>query len=99
MGTAQVFTRLSKPLREQATEVRDCKTILGCLTLVFRKEPILSAEGDVLEYKSRGFYFFVHDRDLRESYDTYKVIDSLASSGFQPRVIERDPAIIRVVSK
>lgn len=97
LGTSQVFTRLSKPLREQASEVRECKTLLGCITFVFRKEPILSAEGDVTEYKSRGFYFFVHDKDLRDSYDTYKVIDSLAESGFQPRIVEPDPRLIRVV--
>ena len=97
LGTSQVFTRLSKPLREQASEVRDCRTFFGCITFVFRKEPILSAEGDVMQYKSRGFYFFVHDKDLRDSYDTYKVIDSLAESGFQPRIVETDPRLIRVV--
>lgn len=32
--------------------------------------------------KSRGFYFFVHDEKLRESYDTYRVIESLSKSGF-----------------
>ncbi len=89
LGTAQVFTRLSKPIREQATEVRECKTILGCLTIVSRKDPILSSDGDVIQYKSKGFYFFVHDKDLRDSYDTYKVIESLAKSGFQPRVFTR----------
>lgn len=86
LGTSQVFTRLSKPLREQVTEVRECYTFLGCVTFVFRKEPILGCEGDVENYKNRGFYFFVHDKDLRDSYDTYRVIDSLAQSGFQPRV-------------
>lgn len=86
LGTSQVFTRLAKPLREQATEVRECHTFFGCITFVFRKEPILSCEGDVSEYKSKGFYCFVHDKDLRESYDTYKVIDSLAESGFQQKI-------------
>lgn len=85
LGTSQVFTRLSKPLREQVTEVRECHTFFGCITFVVRKEPILGAEGDVDSYKHRGMYFFVHDQDLRDSYDTYKVIDSLAKSGFQPR--------------
>lgn len=85
LGTSQVFTRLSKPLREQATEVRECHTFFGCITFVIRKEPILGCEGDVTEYKFRGWYCFVHDQDLRDSYDTYKVIDSLAASGFQPR--------------
>ncbi len=85
LGTSQVFTRLSKPLREQVTEVRECHTFFGCITFVVRKEPILGSEGDVESYKQRGFYFFVHDQDLRDSYDTYRVIDSLAKSGFQTR--------------
>lgn len=88
LGTSQVFTRLSKPLREQVTEVRECHTFLGCITFVVRKEPILGCEGDVESYKYRGMYFFVHDQDLRDSYDTYRVIDSLAKSGFQPRQAE-----------
>ena len=66
LGTSQVFTRLSKPLREQVTEVRECHTFLGCITFVVRKEPILGSEGDVDSYKHRGFYFFVHDQDLHE---------------------------------
>lgn len=85
LGTSQVFIRLAKPLREQVTEVRECHTFFGCITLVVRKEPFLKADGDVDHYKYRGFYCFVHDQDLRDSYDTYRVIDSLAKSGFQPR--------------
>ena len=98
LGTSQVFTRLSKPLREQVTEVRECHTFLGCITFVVRKEPILGSEGDVDSYKHRGFYFFVHDQDLRESYDTYKVIDSLANSGFQPRQAENNVVVNTFVS-
>lgn len=85
LGTSQVFNRLSKPLREQATEVRECHTFAGCVTVVVRKEPFLDPEGNVEQYKYRGIYFFVHDQALRDSYDTYRVIDSLAASGFQPR--------------
>ncbi len=36
MGTAQSFNRLAKPLREQATEVRKCCTLFGCVTIVHR---------------------------------------------------------------
>lgn len=86
LGTSQVFTRLSKPLREQCTEVRACYTLLGCLTLVLRKEPILDSAGDVTEYKRRGFYWFVHTEKIRNAYDTYHVIESLAKSGFQEKV-------------
>ena len=46
--------------------------------------------GNVQEFKKRGWYFFVHDEDLRESYDTYFVIESLAESGFQDKSTEEN---------
>lgn len=82
LGTSQVFTRLAKPIREQATLIYLPTTILGCITFVRVKKPVLTSDGEVQEYKNRGWYFFVHDEELRNSYDTYKVIESLASSGF-----------------
>ena len=94
LGTSQVFTRLSKPLREQCTEVRCCYTLFGCLTIVFKKEPILDSAGDVTEYKRRGFYWFVHTERIRNAYDTYHVIESLAKSGFQDK--PADPAAPRL---
>lgn len=41
LGTSQVFNRLAKPLREQATEVRKCATFFGCITVVHRVRPVL----------------------------------------------------------
>ena len=83
MGTSQCFVRLAKPLREQATEVRKCFTILGCVTFVHRVYPELNASGDVETWKHLGFYYFVHTDEIRDSYDTYKVIEALRQSGFQ----------------
>lgn len=83
LGTAQSFNRLAKPLREQATEVRKCFTAFGCLTIVHRVRPELDANGDVKEWKHVGFYYFVHTDAIRDSYDTYKVIESLRAAGFQ----------------
>ena len=83
LGTAQNFYLLAKAIRSQTTEVRRCTTFFGCLTLVRRFEPILDSEGNVQEFKKRGFYFYVHDEDLRNSYDTYHVIESLKDSGFK----------------
>lgn len=83
MGTAQSFNRLAKPIREQATEVRKCYTFFGCLTFVHRVYPELDSNGDVDSWKHRGWYYFVHNTELRESYDTWKVIESLKESGFQ----------------
>lgn len=83
LGTSQNFYLLSKAIRSQATEVRDCCTFFGCLTVVSRKEPILDCDGSVVEWKKLGRYFFVHSEKLRNAYDTYKVIESLSDSGFK----------------
>jgi len=86
LGTAQNFYLLAKAIRSQTTEIRRCTTYFGALTLVRRFEPILDSEGNVQEFKKRGFYFYVHDEDLRNSYDTYHVIESLKESGFKDNV-------------
>lgn len=83
LGTAQNFYMLSKDIRTQCTEVRECYTILNALTIVRKKEPICDNTGEVKKWKNRGMYFFVHDKELRENYDTYKVIDGLSKSGFK----------------
>lgn len=93
LGTSQVFCRVSKALREQVSEVRNCITLAGCLTIVIRRKPIINSEGIVEKMKYRGMYFFVHDKDLRDSYDTYKVIHSLSESGFQDRVSENKTVV------
>lgn len=90
LGTSQVFTRLAKGLREQATLVYMPITFLGAVTWVRVKKPILDAEGNVKEYKHRGSYFFVHSRALRDAYDTYKVIHTLAKDGFK----EQPPEVV-----
>lgn len=94
LGTAQNFYLLSKAIRTQTTEVRRCITLLGCITIVKRVEPILDAQGDVLEWKNKGMYFFVHDKKLRESYDTYKVIERLQKVGFK-----EDQAETNIINK
>lgn len=83
LGTAQNFYLLSKAIRTQTTEVRRCATLLGCLTIVRRFEPILDADGNVAEWKKRGMYFFVHNKKLRDSYDTFLVIERLSRVGFK----------------
>lgn len=88
LGTSQNFYLLAKAIRSQATEVRRCTTLFGCLTIVKRVEPFLDSEGNVQEWKNRGMYFFVHNKKLRESYDTYRVIENLNKSGFKDPVPE-----------
>jgi len=85
LGTSQSFHLLAKAIRTQATEVRECMTVFGAITFIRRREPILDAAGDVVEWKNRGFYFFVHNKKLREAYDTWQVTESLTKSGFQEK--------------
>ena len=35
--------------------------------------------------KSLGWYCWVHNNEIRKSYNTYKVIETLAKTGFVPR--------------
>ena len=63
--------------------MRRCTTLFGCLTIVRRVEPILDSEGNVVEWKKRGMYCYVHNKEVRESYDTWKVIENLRKSGFK----------------
>lgn len=103
MGTAQSFNRLAKPIREQATEVRKCNTFFGCLTFVHRVYPELDSSGEVKEWKHRGWYYFVHNKELRDSYDTWRVVESLAKSGFQERqpdvVVMPSPVVVKAGKK
>lgn len=87
LGTAQNFYMIAKDIRSQCTEVRDCLTLLGCITIVRRSEPIVDCDGNVEKFKRLGMYMYVHNKELRDSYDTYKVIESLSASGFVERSI------------
>lgn len=98
LGTSQNFYLLAKAIRSQATEVRRCATYFGCLTVVRRLEPILDSEGNVVEWKKRGIYCFVHDKELRDSYNTWKVIENLRNSGFKENV-NRENDVKIVVKK
>lgn len=88
LGTSQVFTRMAKGLREQCTLVYLPITFAGAITWVRVKKPVLDFEGNVEKMVSRGNYFFVHTPELREAYDTYKVIHSLAADGFKEKPTE-----------
>lgn len=85
VGTAQNFYLLAKGIRTQTSEVRECFTAFGCVTFVRCREPILNEVGEVVEWKNRGIYWFVHNKEIREAYDTYRVIHNLGKSGFQKK--------------
>ena len=48
----------------------------------------VECDGNVVEKKYRGSYFFVHTQELRDAYDTYKVIHTLSKEGFKEKPLE-----------
>jgi len=70
-------------------EIRHWKDVIasetGCLTIVFKFKPVIKADsGTPDEKKFRGIFFFVHDKELRDSYDTYHKIEQISKEGFKP---------------
>jgi ATP-dependent Clp protease ATP-binding subunit ClpX len=85
LATSQVFERVAKPIREQTYMLYKPFTIAGCLTVVFKFEVIIkSNSGSVDKNRFRGAFFFVHNRELRESFDTYHKIEQMKKEGFKP---------------
>lgn len=89
IGTAQVFERVSKPLREQAMIVYKPITVLGCLTIVRKYKPLIGLGGTIKKMRLMSVFFFVHDDYLRNSYDTYNKIKRLVKKGYDPLSIKR----------
>ncbi len=83
VGTAQVFGRVAKPIREQTSFVYLPFTIAGCLTIVRVSKPIYYDEQTFTFKKYIRTYFFVHTPILRNSFDTYKRIQNYSKDGFK----------------
>lgn len=91
IASAQFFTRVAKPLREQAATVVSCSTWLKRLTR--------NKEYDALEYaliidnplvakkkiKALRKSSFVQSDFIRNSYDTYEKIERMKNTKFIPR--------------
>lgn len=83
IGTAQVFSRVAKPIREQAAYIYLPMTIFGCLTIV-RKTKREYWDDDKQRFKRYcGIYFFVHTDEIRNAFDTYKKIERYSRTGFE----------------
>ena len=83
LATSQVFTRVAKPIRENTYLMYYPFTVFGCITFVRVYKPVLDESGDLKERKLRKFFFFVHDEELRNMFDSYKTICTLKESGFK----------------
>lgn len=84
IGTAQLFNRIGKPIREQTHFVYIPMTFLGCLTWVRKSESRFWDEEKQRFKRYTGHYFFVHNSDIRDSFDTLKKIEKYKQQGFKP---------------
>ncbi len=82
-ATSQVFSRVAKPIREQTTFLYEPTTIFGCLTIVKKTRPKLDENGLNTGSKYKKRFFFVHDKQLRDLFDTYKKVELLSKTGFK----------------
>lgn len=83
IGTAQVFSRVAKPIREQAAYIYLPMTLFGCLTIV-RKTKKEYWDDEKQRFKRYcGIYFFVHTDEIRNAFDTYKKIERYSRNGFE----------------
>ena len=94
MGTSQRFQRMAKVLREQVNFLYEPITFAGCLTIVRGRKPFVVDDGqlDRRRTRKRGTYFFVHDEELRDSYDTWQKILRQANGGYTASPFKQEPA-------
>lgn len=88
LGTAQRFGLLAKDLRTLPDYIFLPHTLFGCLTvvLVARPESWDNEKNRFKKYVLGLTWFFVHDKELRECYDTFERVLRSARDGFAPNV-------------
>lgn len=83
LGTAQIFGRVAKPIREQTSFVYLPRTFAGVLTVVRVSKPIYYDEETFSFKKFIRTYFFVHNPFIRDSFDTYLKVQKMCQTGFK----------------
>lgn len=81
-GTTQVFMRLAKQVREQTYILMSPITAFGCVTFVREYDLVINDDGAIDKKRLRKVWFFVHDKELRDAFDTYKKIEKYKQEGF-----------------
>jgi hypothetical protein len=84
IGTAQRFGLLAKDIRALPEYIYLPKTLFGCLTVVFvsRPENWDNEKNRFKKYELFRTWFFVHNKKLRHSYDTFQRVQRSARDGF-----------------
>lgn len=84
--STQVFSALDKNIKTQVQEIHNCYCIAGVFNIVVVKIPIINnSSGEIEKEKLKRIYCFYQDDNLRNSYDTYKMIEVMNKKGFVDR--------------
>lgn len=97
IGTSQVFSRVAKPIREQTYMLYEPSTLFGCITFVRKYDITTDTDGQATNKQYKGCFFFIQNDKIRNSFDTYRKVESLSDEGFKPdaeRISTNDNTII-----
>lgn len=94
MCTAQVFSRIAKPFREQVKVFYFPRTFFGCVTFV--RYAYGRDYNEKLDKFKRyaGWFVFVQNEEIRNCYDTYKKISKYEDQKFATSLFWGDPATV-----
>lgn len=97
-GTSQHFNRVSKPLREQTFEVVDCYTVLGRWTYqkcfdAMEYNAVIDNPERKTKLSRKWRKNFVQTNELRNAYDTFKVIAEMAKLETNQRQVEKEKLV------
>lgn len=94
LATSQVYTRVAKPLREQCYEVVECRTFFGRWTRTRCYEAddynmVVDSKNPEAKLKcpKKWRYSFVQSDEIRNSYDTWQVVERLVRDGFAEKPV------------
>ena len=83
LGTAQLRSRIAKPIREQLQYIIDCDCKLGCIQFNTVLDPSREIEENgVISAKIVARQLWIHQVDLYDSYDTlFKIVKPKRKEG------------------
>ena len=98
VGTSQCFNRVALPLRQQVNYLCKPMTIFGAFTIVRVYKPQVAEDGTIKHLRRYKTYCFVHDEELRNSYDTREKVKRLSLKGFKPRSEQLKSDILETIA-
>lgn len=85
MMLTQQFNRLNIVCRQNTFLLFEPHTFLSCITFVRKFKLKTAADGQSVEKVPSGMFFFIHTKELYDSYDSYALVDKLGTNGFKEK--------------